>query len=203
MKKLFTYAFMMMVSMMAMTTLTSCEDDDQYEANLLTKGDWQGYLGEFYSDRWGLTGNTYETVIRFNGRGEGSTSGRGYEVDYDTRSPFRDYAYCEFRWSIVEGEIMIIYDDAAWNPVYIYDYHLSAKRFYGYMDDGTRRSIKFDFDNVNFDEWVHYENGDYWDDTYNEGPRRSRTANADNDNDKEAVPFIYNGKSVRSGVFAK
>lgn len=196
MKKLLTYALVMMMSMMATATLTSCEDDDQYEADLLISGDWQGYLGEFYRDRWGLSGNTYQTVIRFNGRGAGSTSGRGYEVDYDTRSPYRDYAYCEFQWSIVQGQITLLYDDSAWSPVYIYDYHLSSSRFYGYMDDGTRRSIQFDFRNVRFDDWDRYHSGYYWDDDYYYS--RSNGGEA-----PETVPFINNGKSIRSGAFAK
>lgn len=197
MKKLFTYAFVMLMSLTAVTTLSSCEVDDQYEADLLISGDWQGYLGEFYRDRWGLSGNTYETVMHFEGRGAGSTSGLGYEVDYDTRSPYRDYAYCEFQWSIVAGKITLLYDDSAWTPVYIYDYRLNSRYFRGYMDDGSRRSIQFDFENVVFNDWARYRNGGSWDYRY------ARAAQGGGAAAPSVVPYINNGKSIRSGVFAQ
>lgn len=193
MKKIFTYAWIMLIAMTAAITLNSCERDDQYEADLLISGDWQGYLGEYYSDRWGLTGTEYETVMHFDGRGAGSTSGRGYQVDYNTRSRYRDFAYCGFQWSIVQGQITLIYDDAEWTPVYIYDYSLSASRFRGYMDDGTRRTIKFDLQNLYFNDWGRYNNSYYNDDYY-----YVRGANA------AALPTVTdNGKSIRSGVFAQ
>lgn len=185
------------MSVTAVATLTGCENDDQYEADLLVSGDWQGYLGEFYRDRWGLSGSTYETVMHFEGRGAGSTSGRGYEVDYDTRSRYRDYAYCEFRWSIVAGEITLIYEDSAWSPVYIYDYRLSSRYFRGYMDDGSRRSIEFDFENVAFNDWSRYRNGNYWDSRYARAAQNGAEAPAVD------VHYINNGKSIRSGVFAQ
>ena len=190
MKKIFTY---ILFAVMSAFTLTSCESDDQYEADLLTTGDWQGYLGAYYSDRWGVSGTTYETVMHFKDNGVGATSGRGYEVDYDTRSPFRDYAYCGFQWSVVDGRITIIYDDALWTPVYIYDYHLSSSRFYGYMDDGSRRDIKFDFQNVNFGYWSDYQYDYYY----------SRTRSADTTDTVEPVPYENNGKSICSGAFVR
>lgn len=192
MKKFYTY-MLIMLSMMAMTTtLTSCESDDQYEADLLIRGDWQGYLGTYYRDRWGLAGNTYETVIHFVGQNQGVTSGMGYEVDYDTRSPFNDYAYCEFQWSIVNGRITLIYEDSQWNPVYIYDYRLTGSRFYGYMDDGTTRNIRFDLTNVNFGYWSDYRGGYYY-------SRQTRAAAAPT----EGVPYVNNGKSICSGSFVR
>ncbi len=195
MKKISFYALIILVSMTATAVLTSCEDEDQYESNILTSGDWEGYLGEYYSDRWGLSGNYYETVMHFSGRGVGSTSGRGYQVDYNTRSPYNNYAYCGFQWSIVQGQITLIYDDAEWSPVYIYDYYLSSSRFRGYIDDGSRRNIKFDFENVHFDDWGHYSGGDYWDDYY-----YARGAEGSTPAKQPAV--VDNGKSIRCGEFA-
>jgi hypothetical protein len=157
MKKIYSYLLTALMALAATATMTSCHDSsDQYESDILTSGDWQGYLGEYYYDRWGISGTTYETTMRFTSRGVGSTSGRGYEVDYDTRTPFYDYAYCEFSWSIVEGVITIIYDDSQWQPVYISRYTLNSDYFAGYMNDGTRRDIRFEFHNVRFGYWDTY-----------------------------------------------
>ena len=207
MKKFYTYMMMVLMLSMATVSLTSCETDDQYEADTLVTGDWQGYLGAYYYDRWGLTGNTYETVIRFGSSGYGATSGRGYEVDYDTRSPFYDYAYCEFTWSVVNGVITLIYDDSMWAPVYISDYSLSKSYFSGYMNDGTNRDIRFRLENVRFAYWDTYRNGYYYDDYYYDDYYYSRATRAD-ESDSTAVstgstPVVNNGKSILSGAFAK
>ena len=90
------------------------------------------------------------------------TSGRGEEVDYDTRSRYKDYAYCTFKWFIVDGEITLIYDDDKWKPIYIYDYRLNSSRFYGYIDDGSIRDIKFDFVAAeNYTDWGYYDDYEY------------------------------------------
>lgn len=201
MKKLYTYLMMALMLSTAAMTLTSCETEDQYEADTLITGDWQGYLDTYYLDRWGLTGQTFETVMRFSTSGIGATSGRGYEVDYDTRSPFNDYAYCEFQWSIVNGVITLIYDDSQWTPVYISDYRLTGSHFSGYMDDGTRRNICFDLQNVRFTYWDTYRYGGadyYYDDDY-----YSRTRSVADSTATGSVPeVVNNGKSILSGAFA-
>ena len=202
MKKMYTYLMMVLMLSMATTTFTSCETEDQYEADVLIAGDWQGYLGAYYYDRWGLTGNTYETVIRFCANGNGVTSGRGYEVDYDTRSPFYDYAYCEFSWSIVNGVITLIYDDSMWAPVYITNYSLSSSYFSGYINDGTRRDIRFKLENVNFGYWDTYRS--YYDDYYYDDYYYSRTRSADSTNvAADSIAAVSKGKSIASGAFAK
>ncbi|MCR4602173.1 MAG: hypothetical protein K5683_01395 [Prevotella sp.] len=208
MKKIYTYLFMLLMTVTAAMTFTSCETDDQYEADVLVAGDWQGYLGTYYYDRWGLSGNTYETVIHFCTSGYGATSGRGYEVDYDTRSPFYDYAYCEFTWSVVNGIITLIYDDSMWYPVYISDYTLSHDYFAGYMNDGTRRDIRFKLANVNFRYWDTYRGyyDGYYDDGYyyNDGYYYARTRSADSTAvATDSIPVVNNGKSIMSGAFVK
>ena len=208
MKKMYSYLMMVLMLRTAAIGFTSCETDDQYEANILTAGDWQGYLGTYYYDRWGLAGNTYETAIHFCGNGSWATSGRGYEVDYDTRSPFYDYAYCEFSWSIVDGVITLIYDDSVWNPVYITDYALSGNYFSGYMNDGTRRDIRFRLKNVNFGYWGTYSSyadgyyDDYYYDDYYYSRTRSASAADSTEVDAAPLPVVNNGKSVMSGAFA-
>ena len=117
--------------------------------------------------------------MRFVSRDDYATSGRGYEVDFKRDSWNNDYAYSTFRWFVEGGEITIIYDDDQWTPVYISDYHLSGMHFYGYIDDGTTREIRFDFADQYFDNWNYYENAGAW---------RTRSANAPS--------------SIVSGVFA-
>ncbi len=163
MKKLYSTIMMLATMMAAMTTLSSCEEEDDYIAQQLRDRDWQGYVDAYYSDRWGLSGSTYATVMRFTSKGMYYTSGRGEEVDYDTRSPYRDYAYCTFKWFIVDGDITLIYDDDAWSPLYILDYGLTTNRFYGYILDMSRREIRFDFESATaYDGWgIYNPNGRY------------------------------------------
>ena len=207
MKKLYSYIAMMMMAATTLTAFTSCEQDDTYEAELLTNGDWQGYLGVYYSDRWRVTGNTYETVMRFTHNSSYATSGRGFEVDYDTRSPYLDYAYSTFKWFIVDGEITLIYDDDRWTPIYISHYSLYSSSFRGYINDGSGRNIQFDFENIYFDDWNRYQRGYYGNfDDYYYYARGTRAA-ADSVSTVKSVPFERRefdegGLSILSGSFA-
>ena len=197
----------------AMAAFTSCEEEDDYIAQQLRDGDWQGYIDEYYSDRWGISGNTYATVMRFESRGAYYTSGRGYELDYNIRSPHRDYACSSFKWFIVDGEITLLYDDDVWTPIYITDYSLGSSWFRGRIYTPTNKRIKFEFENVAYDDWEYYRNGHYGNYGDFNDPRyfRSRAEDA-----KEAgVPFIDRSDiarqksgepdavSMASGEFAK
>ena len=204
----------MMLAMMmaAMTTLTSCEDEDDYIAQQLRNSDWQGYIDTYYSSRWNLSGNTYETVMHFESRGEYYTSGRGCEVDYDTRSPYSNYAYCTFSWCIVEGNVILIYDDSQWNTTWIRDYRLTSTNFYGYIDDGSNRRIRFDLVSTSdYSDWGRYNTNGGYGDFQNQNWFHSRTTTPvengmpfldrtdfarENSGEDEAV-------SVASGTFAK
>jgi hypothetical protein len=148
----------LLLSMMAtmMTIFTSCEEEDDYIAQQLRNRDWVGYVGAYYSNRWGLSGSEYATVMRFTSKGEYYTSGRGEELDYDTRSPHYDYAYCTFKWFIVDGEITLIYDDDKWSPIYIIEYSLTDTRFRGYIRDYSSRRIQFDFESSDYGDWGYY-----------------------------------------------
>ena len=151
-----TMLFLMML--VSMTAIISCEEEDDYIARQLRNRDWQGYVGAYYSNRWGLSGSEFATVMRFTSKGEYYTSGRGEELDFDTRSPRNDYAYCTFKWFIVDGEITLIYDDDKWSPIYIIDYSLSDTRFHGYIRDYSSRRIQFDFESGNYSDWGYYNN---------------------------------------------
>ncbi|MBQ8463103.1 MAG: hypothetical protein IJ544_03185 [Prevotella sp.] len=211
MKKIYTYTKLMLIALMAMTAFTSCEQDDSYDAETLCNGYWQGYLGVYYQNRWHVTGQEYATEMHFTHKGSYYTSGRGYEVDYDTRNPYSNYAYCTFKWFIVDGEITLIYDDAVWDPIYISRYNLYSSRFYGYIYDGTNRNIQFDFQNVATSDWDgRYSGYGQWGDLH----YYSRQAPAIDDETGESVPFVdrsaycvtedgEQGVSILSGTFAK
>lgn len=196
MKKIFSFS---MMAIMALMTFTSCEDDDGYLATTLRNRDWQGYIDTYYQSRWRLSGNSYATCMRFESKDEFYTSGRGYEVDYDTRSPYKDYAYCTFKWFIVDGEITLIYDDAKWNAIYIVDYRLSSSNFYGYIYDGSNRKIKFDLSSTgDFVGWDNYGTSGGYGDFINQNWYYSRQASADEEfSILEKPAFIDRTEQVR------
>ena len=185
MKKIYTYIVMLTLTMGAMTTFTSCEEEDDYIAQQLRDRDWQGYIDAYYSNRWNLSGKTYETAMRFESKGAYYTSGRGYEVDYDTRSPYSNYAYCSFSWCIVNQDIYLIYDDDAWSVLYILDYGLNDSNFWGYIRDSSKRRIRFDFTNSAYDGWGNYNRNGGYGDFHNQNWYHSRTDVA-----ADEVPFL-------------
>jgi hypothetical protein len=213
MRKNFSYFMMLVMAVVALPMLTSCDEDDQYLADQLRDKDWQGYIGTYYSDRWGLSGKDFNTVMRFTSKESWYTSGRGEELDYSTRSR-RDYAYCTFKWFIVDGEITLIYDDDKWQPIYIVDYSLNSSRFRGYIYDGSSRKIKFDLENDTYDDWDEYNRhtGGYGDFS-NQNYYNSRIAPVIADDD---APLVIdrteearqnsgdpNAASIVSGIFAE
>ena len=136
-------------------------------------------------------------------------------MDYDTRNPYGDYAYCTFSWCIVEGDIYLIYDDDAWSVMYIKRYRLTDRSFSGHIYDKYNPDIYFDFVNSTYDGWGNYgDNGGYggfenqrWfryrartraaADVEADVPFLDRTEQAiKNSGEKDAV-------SVASGVFAE
>lgn len=212
MRKIITLTKMMVIALMAAMTFSSCEQDDSYDAETLVAGYWQGYLGVYYQNRWSVSGKSYATEMHFRHNGSYYTSGRGYEVDYDTRNPHVNYAYCTFKWFIVDGEITLIYDDDLWSPVYITDYSLSSSHFYGYIYDGSNRNIKFDFENVATSDWDGrgYEYGRYGDFDYDYYSRRTRgsgEAVADSIPVQDRTLLCNNqeegARSILSGTFAR
>ena len=168
---------MLAIIMAATTLFTSCEEEDDYIAQKLREGDWQGYIGAYYSDRWGISKNTYATVMRFESRNNYYTSGRGYELNYNVNSPRYDYACSSFKWFIVDGEITLLYDDDVWTPIYIIDYSLSSSRFRGKIYTPTNQRIQFELENIAYDDWDYYRNGHYGNYGDFDDPRyfRSRT----------------------------
>ena len=151
MKKFYSYLMMALMALTSTTLFTGC-DKDEMEAWTL-EGTWTGYIESYYRDRWGISGDYYRTTMFFDKRG--TYGGTGYEVDYSTRNRYVDYYYCEFDWTVVNGEIRIRYADS-WDDVYIYDYRLNSRYFEGYMDDGTHRDIYFNLQSDNDFDWDGY-----------------------------------------------
>lgn len=215
MKKFFSYFMMFATTMVAMTTLTSCEEEDDYIAQQLREGDWQGKIGEYYTDRWGISGNSYATVMRFESRGSYYTSGRGYELNYNIYSPHHDYACYSFKWFIVDGDITLLYDDDIWTPIYIVDYSLSYSRFRGNIYTPTNQHIRFDFENLAYDDWDYYRSnrdrygnyGDFENQNYFYARSAEAEANAIPVIDRTEIARQRSGEpeaiSIASGVFAE
>ena len=187
---MYTYTKLMIVALLAMTAFTSCSsnDEDGYIASTLRNHDWEGTISEYYKSRWGFSGSEYSTVMRFESKDAYYTSGRGYELDCNLSSPRENYAFCSFKWFIVDGDITIIYDDAKWDPVYIIDYELNSNNFYGYIYNGSNSKILFDLQSATFDDWDYYRRKGYRDFTNTYMAREL------------AEP---DGISVASGIFAE
>lgn len=206
-----TYTKLLLIALLTTTMFGSCQTEDAYDAEQLTIGFWEGRLGVYYQNRWHVTGQHFATEIHFTHTGAYYTSGRGYEVDYDLNSPYENYAYCTFKWFIVDGEITLIYDDDIWSPVYIYNYHLSSSRFSGYINDGTTRDIRFDFNKVASSEWNYNPDGNFSGEFGGYYYARSATRSGVQSNDSVPVidrtPLCNNqeegARSILSGTFAK
>lgn len=117
---------------------------------------WQGFINQYYQDRFGLSGEHYCTVIEFVGDYSHGTKGRGYEVDYDMNDPYGSFWYSEFEWSIDNRVITLSYADTGYEPVKIYDYWLNSNYFEGYMDDGTNNHLWFKLRLIQDFDWDRY-----------------------------------------------
>lgn len=194
MKKIFNYIILLAVGAI---TLTGCDSEDQYIADQLRNRDWEGYIGTYYQDRWGISGTEYATLWRFRSSDPWATSGRGDELNYNTRSPRYDYAYATFKWFIVDGEITLLYDDNKWQPIYIVDYGLNSDRFFGYIYDGSSRNIKFDMVSSTFSDWDYYRRSGYGGYNYGDFQNQRYFYSRQADLDADSIPVIDRTEQVR------
>lgn len=194
MKNFFSRIMMLATMMAAITTFTSCEDDDDYIAQQLRDKDWQGNVGSYYSSRWSLSGNQYNTVMRFWSKGTYYTSGKGEEIDYNTNSRYNNYAYCTFRWFIVDGDITLIYDDDMWSPLYITNYSLTSEHFKGSIRNMNGSPIPFNLysnpegGNWDYSYWGDYKNKGGYGDFKDQNWYKARTAGTIDEGEWRAVP---------------
>lgn len=134
MKKLYTNIVLVLMAALTMTTFTSCDKDSDLAYDL--DGIWQGTIvGDYYSDRYGVTRTDYDTEICFHQDGAFSRGGTGYEIDRESWSGTTQRF--NFVWRVNNGRIYIEYDDGY--RVIIRDfetYYMGGNmRFRGYFDD--------------------------------------------------------------------
>lgn len=147
MKKIYTYAMMALMSVLTMTTFTSCDKDTMLAWDL--DGLWSGtIIGDYYYDRYGLAGDIYDTEIFFYQNGDFSRGGTGYQIDRNRET--RRYTRYDFDWRVKNQKIYIYYDDNY--EVVIRDYEIydvgRTSHFRGYLDDAYDGSQLASFDLV-------------------------------------------------------
>lgn len=133
MKKLNTYTKLLLMALIAMTTMTSCDEDAALAYDL--EGVWQGTItGNYYYDRYRVQSNDYDTEIMFR-QISWETGGTGYEID--RRYGSRSYSKTYFDWKVRNGKIYIEYDDGYRVIVRDFEtYRMGGRmRFRGYFDN--------------------------------------------------------------------
>lgn len=160
MKKIFTQTAMLLMLLLPMTTLTSCDSDTELAYQL--DGVWQGEIAsEFFTYRWGKQVEYFATEIHFNQAGAFEAGGTGYELDRNNRTYTRSF----FHWTVRNGRIYIDYDDDT-NTVVVRDFETywvgDWQRFRGYFDDERtgQQLAHFDLTKVSADRdsyEFHYE----------------------------------------------
>ncbi len=167
MKKL-TSIFALLLSMIALMSLTSCEDQSiAYDL----EGTWKG---DMYMIRDGHCATYSE--IEFYGDPFHFTSGSGKWLDVYSNYP-GDYFCSRMKWKVSNGVIYIsLLDDCDINgrpfELTIYDYYLDGDRFKGYIDyEGGSR--QFSLYHTYSPHWEDYDYGYYDEYYYSKGSRSS------------------------------
>ena len=136
MKKINTYLMMALMTVLTMTTFTSCDKDTRLAMDL--NGVWSGTIvGDYYVNHY--TGvvreDIYDSEICFYQDGDFSKGGTGYQIDRNRDT--RQYTRFNFEWTVRDRKIYILYNDGF--EVFIRDYEIydvgSTRRFRGYFDD--------------------------------------------------------------------
>lgn len=147
MKKIYTNTMMALMSVLMITTFTSCDKDTMLAWDL--DGLWSGtIIGDYYYDRYGLAGDIYDTEIYFYQNGDFSRGGTGYQVDRNRET--RRYTRYNFDWKVRNQRIYIHYDDNY--EVVIRDYEIydvgRTSHFRGFLDDAYDGTQLASFDLV-------------------------------------------------------
>lgn len=151
MKKIST---LMMMTLVAMLTLsfTSCDEDDDIAYTL--EGTWEGnmYVSESYN------GRTYDATyseICFLRDPYSYSSGAGYWIDYYSGAPWK-YIANHITWTVRDGALYVhFYEENS--DVVIYDYRLSDGFFDGAIYYGNTR-VDFSLQHTSSPNWGSY----YW-----------------------------------------
>ncbi len=144
-----------LMTMVALTGLTSCDEDTQMSWTL--SGQWFGDFGMFYDyeDRLGRVTTYYSTEsdIYFEPNSSFSTRGVGWQRDYYRYGPYK-YMYYKFYWYVRDGVLYLEYPYDRQLDTYIYDYRLRNGHFMGRLGDSH---TGFDLVKVDiYDDWSYY-----------------------------------------------
>lgn len=162
MKKIYVL-WALLLTMMAGTTFTSCDWDDDDAIAYTLEGTWKGnmYVNTYYN------GNTYyatATEITFLRDPYRYSSGDGYWVDYYSRAPW-DYVANHIRWTVNYGRIRVYFIEEG-SELEIYNYRLTDNRFTGYISEYDN-DVEFSLYHVSSPNWSNYRWGyDAWYDDY-------------------------------------
>ena len=145
------------MALMTVFALSACENEDTDTAYDLN-GIWQGdIVGEYYSHRYGVSTEQWDTEIQFHQDGAFSNGGWGEQRDYNRRD--RLYRRYRFDWSVNHGRIYIEYSDGY--RVIIRDYELysvgTGMRFRGYMDGYDDRNFSASFNLIKVSNWTDWD----------------------------------------------
>lgn len=157
MKKIQNWVLTLVAFVTMGLTFTSC-DDDIVQARYLS-GEWRGYFGMYYVDRFGYEWDSEYTIIEFY-RDPGSSHGWGRQYDKYSHAPI-SYEYHKFNWRIDDGIVYLTYPGDHQLDTWIRDYEMDTRVgiFTGYFENSKDRFhlVKYaDF------EWRDYDRyGDY------------------------------------------
>jgi len=151
MKKILS-TMMLLLTMTATLSLTSCDTDDSIGYTL--EGTWQGnlYMTCTYD---GVTYQSTYTEICFLSDPYRYSSGYGYWADhYNTYIGGYNYVGSRFSWRVINGDIHIyFYDDDT--EIWIEDYRLNDRHFMGRIYYGDT-FVDFDLVHVDSPHWDNY-----------------------------------------------
>lgn len=170
MNKIKTWALALITIITAGFTFTSCEWDPDAEKAYNLNGEWKGYFGMYFVDKYNQQWESSYSIIEFYK--EGWNSGWGEQYDYYARGPIT-YEYYRFRWTIQNGRIYLDYPyDPQLNAV-IYNYRMTSYTFDGYFQHNNsyfQLDKYYDFNwgyynggyNYNYDYYYGYNDGYYY-----------------------------------------
>lgn len=188
MKKILHTLLLIILPMIGLTTLSSCDED--VDRSIILSGQWTGDFKMYYSDGYGNTFDAIYSDIQLIPDYDYATHGTGQEVDFFDNRPYgydqyNRPIYCPLRyqtfyftWRVQDGYIYLHYPYNSSLDVAIYDYRLNSNRFCGYFGDSR---TFFDLRKLEDFYWNDYGYGSnyygygYWSNYYSTSmPNRSK-----------------------------
>lgn len=169
MKKIKYWALALVAFITVGFTFTSCvfEYDPDVEESRTLDGEWKGYFGMYFVDKYGYQWESSYSIIEFHQTG----FNRGWAEQYDcyARGPIT-YEYYRFNWTVRNGVIYLDYPYNSQLNAVIYNYRMTPYTFDGHFQgSGTY----FQLDKYRNFNWGYYNGGygnyDYYygyDDSY-------------------------------------